>query len=306
VTPATAEAKGRGKADQDDRGPWHREAVDLVRAVSGGMLFGIPLLYTMEVWWIGSETQPARMAGVLLLTFVPVFLLTRTAGFRSVKDIRWRDAAMDSVETVAIALLSVAVLLVLLREVTASTPLEEALGKIVYEATPFAIGSAIAQHVLRRGRAQGDDADGSSSSSSSSSKGDDDLHATVKDMGATVIGSIFVAFNVAPTDEVPMLAAAMPPAWLLAVMAASLVISYCIVFVAGFSDQEHRRSQQGVLQHPVTETVVSYLISLGTAAVMLWFFQRVSGQDPYDLTLAYVVVLGLPAAVGAAAGRLAT
>jgi putative integral membrane protein (TIGR02587 family) len=287
-------------ADEDDRGPWHREAVDLVRAVSGGMLFGIPLLYTMEVWWIGSATQPARMAGVLLLTFVPVFLLTRTAGFRSTKDIRWRDAAMDSVETVALALLSVAVLLVLLREITAATPLEEALGKVVYEATPFAIGSAIAQHVLRRGRAQADD------DSSSSSADDDALHATVKDVGATVIGSLFVAFNVAPTDEVPMLAAAMPPAWLLGVMAASLVVSYCIVFVAGFSDQEHRRSQQGVLQHPMTETVVSYLISLGTAAVMLWFFQRVSGQDPFDLTLAYVVVLGLPAAVGGAAGRLAT
>jgi putative integral membrane protein (TIGR02587 family) len=293
-----SQAPTTDRAADDTQGPWRREATDLVRAVSGGMLFGIPLLYTMEVWWIGSETEPARMAGVLLLTFIPVFLLTRTAGFRSTKDIRRRDAAMDSVETVAIGLVSVAVLLVLLREITMATPLEEALGKIVYEATPFAIGSAIAQHVLRRGRAEGDD--------DSDAEDDDDLHATVKDMGATVIGSIFVAFNVAPTDEVPMLAAAMPPAWLLALMAASLVVSYCIVFVAGFSDQEHRHSQQGIFQHPVTETVVSYLISLGTAAVMLWFFQRVGGDDPYDLTLAYVVVLGLPAAVGGAAGRLAT
>jgi putative integral membrane protein (TIGR02587 family) len=277
-----------------------QELVDIVRAVSGGMLFGIPLLYTMEVWWIGSETQPGRMLGILLLTFVPVLLLIRTSGFRTTRDTRWRDALMDSVETVALGLVSVTVLLVLLREITASTPLEEALGKIVYEATPFSIGIALAQHVLRRGRAQGDDDKGRGK------RADRDVHGTVADIGATAIGSIFVAFNVAPTDEVPMLAAAMPSAWLVGVMAASLVVSYCIVFVAGFADEEHRRTQPGVLQHPVTETVATYLVSLACSAAMLWFFQRLAAEDPLQLSLAHVVVLGLPAAVGGAAGRLAT
>lgn len=276
-----------------------RELVDIVRAVSGGMLFGIPLLYTMEVWWIGSETQPSRMLGILLLTFVPVFLLIRTSGFRTTKDIRWRDAVMDSVETVALGLVSVAVLLVLLREITASSPLQEALGKIVYEATPFSIGIALAQHVLRRGRAQDDDDNGDRHA-------DRDVHGTVADIGATAIGAIFVAFNVAPTDEVPMLAAAMPSAWLIGLVAASLVVSYSIVFVAGFADEEHRRSQPGVLQHPMTETVAAYLVSLLCAAAMLWFFQRLAAEDPYQVSLAHVVVLGLPAAVGGAAGRLAT
>ena len=35
----------------------------------------------------------------------------------------------------------------------------------------------------------------------------------------------------------------------------SLVISYGIVFEAGFGDQQARREQQGILQHPVTETM---------------------------------------------------
>lgn len=287
-------------ATATDAGPWRREATDLVRAVSGGMLFGIPLLYTMEVWWIGSETQTARMVGVLAFMFVPVFLLTRTAGFRTTKDIRWRDALIDSIETVALAVVSVFLLLVLLREVTMATPLEEALGKIVYEATPFAIGSAIAQHVLRRGRAEGDDDSGGDAADD-----DEGLHATVVDVGATTIGAVFVAFNVAPTDEIPMLAAAMPPAWLIGLVGASLVISYCIVFVAGFSDQERRHNQPGILQHPITETVASYLISLCVAGGMLWFFQRLAAEDPVTVTLSHVVVLGLPAAVGGAAGRLA-
>jgi putative integral membrane protein (TIGR02587 family) len=292
-------------ATATDAGPWRREATDLVRAVSGGMLFGIPLLYTMEVWWIGSETQTARMVGVLAFMFVPVFLLTRTAGFRTTKDIRWRDALMDSIETVALAVVSVFLLLVLLREVTTASPLEEALGKIVYEAMPFAIGSAIAQHVLRRGRAEGDDAGSTSTNTNKKDTDDGGLHATVVDVGATTIGAVFVAFNVAPTDEIPMLAAAMPAAWLIALMFASLVVSYCIVFVAGFSDQDKRQNQPGILQHPITETVASYLISLCVAGGMLWFFQRLAAEDPATVTLSHVVVLGLPAAVGGAAGRLA-
>ena len=44
---------------------WAEELNEVVRGASGGMLFGIPLLYTMEVWWIGSFTSPIRMLSVL-------------------------------------------------------------------------------------------------------------------------------------------------------------------------------------------------------------------------------------------------
>lgn len=262
------------------------------------MLFGVPLLYTMEVWWIGSFTRPGRLIAVLVLTFVLVFVLNRTSGFRDTKDVDTVDAVIDSIETLAIGIVSVTALLFLLREMTFDTPVGEALGKVVYEATPFCIGIGLARHFLRRGRDEGDD------------DGDDDqdrspLRATFVDVGATLIGAVFVAFNIAPTDEIPMLSAAMVPAWLLALVAASLVISYAIVFEAGFANEAQRRSQQGVMQHPVTETVVCYLLALVAAAVMLTFFQRFDGAQPWQATLSNVVVLGLPAAVGGAAGRLA-
>lgn len=121
---------------------------DLVRAAAGGMLFGIPLLYTMEVWWIGSATTPAGMAAVFALTFVPVILLIHTAGFRRSRDFRWADILSDAVEAVAIGVVSVATVLVLLQEITLDTPFSETLGKIVYEATPFALGAAVARHIF--------------------------------------------------------------------------------------------------------------------------------------------------------------
>jgi putative integral membrane protein (TIGR02587 family) len=264
------------------------------------MLVGIPLLYTMEVWWIGSATGPVRMLAVLLLAFVPVFLLTRTSGFRSSKDVRLIDAAIDSVDAVAVALACVSVVLVLLREITTTTPLAEALGKIVYEALPFSIGVALARDFLRRSRDSGDD-----TTDSAGGKDDTGLNATLVDIGATVIGSVFIAFNIAPTDEIPMLAAATSPGWLLAVVGASLVISYGIVFEAGFANQAKRRAQVGIFQHPLTETVVCYLTALVSAAVMLWLFQRFDLGAPWPMSLSHVILLGLPACVGGAAGRLA-
>jgi uncharacterized membrane protein len=86
-------------------------------------------------------------------------------------------------------------------------------------------------------------------------------------------------------------------------MAASLVVSYAIVFVAGFSNQDRRHLQEGPFQRPITETVVCYLIALTTALALLWMFQQ--GMRPWPELLAQTVVLGLPAAVGGAAGRLA-
>jgi putative integral membrane protein (TIGR02587 family) len=279
---------------------WTAEGTELVRAVSGGLLFGIPLLYTMEVWWVGTYTAPSRVFGVLLLTFIPVFFLNRTSGFRSSKDVRFPEAAMDSIETVALGLVAAAAFLVLLKEITPATPLNEIVGKVVFEATPFGIGIALAQHFLRRGRTDGDD-DGSSSK-----RKKDALHATIADVGATTVGAVFVGFNIAPTDEVPMIANALGPFALIAVMAVSLAVSFAIVFVAGFSNQEQRRDTEGMFQHPASETVACYLIALVVAGVMLWYFQRFETGAPWTETLSHIIVLGLPASVGGAAGRLAT
>lgn len=290
------------EAPADNRNPWVRELVDLARAAAGGMLFGIPLLYTMEVWWVGSTTEPAQSLGVLGVSFAIVMVLNRTSGFRRDRDVTWADAAIDAVEALAIGLLCVTFILVMLREITMATPLREGLGKIVYEATPFAIGIGFAHNFLRRGRAESDDSDGGDGGAKGS---DGPLRATLTDAGATVIGAVFIAFNIAPTDEIPMLAAAMSPGWQIGLMVTSLVVSYWIVFESGFASEEQRRNQPGVLQHPVTETVASYALALLTAGTMLWFFQQFASGAPLSVELGYVVVLGLPAAVGGAAGRLA-
>ena len=277
------------------RSPWAEEVDGIVRAVSAGTLFGIPLLYTMEVWWAGTSVVPSRMLLVLAVTFVVLVILNHAAGFRESKDVRIADALRDSVEAMAIAFVSVFVILVILREIDGATPLRQGLGKVVYEATPFAFGVGLARHFLSKGRTESDDDEGDGRS----------IHPTVVDVGATLLGAVFVAFNIAPTDEVPMIAAAMSPIWLAALVVATLVISYCIVFEAGFSDQNRRRKDEGIGQDPFTETMICYLLSLVAAAAMLVFFDRIRIDQPPALLLSQIVVLGLPAAIGGAAGRIA-
>lgn len=296
---------------------WQDELEDLIRGASGGFLFGIPLLYTMEVWWIGSYTEPSLMLVILAVTFAIVFLLNRTDGFRQISPDRPTKAAMDSIEALAIGTVCTACILILLREITATTPLDEAVGKIVLEGMPFSIGVALARSILQGERNESEKKANSQSDSPQSTTSDSDrtltnqplsspsFNTTLADIGATLTGTVFIAFNIAPTDEVPMLVAAASPPWLIAIILTSLMVSYSIVFLAGFTTQKKRMQQQGIFQHPLTETVVCYLISLVAAALMLWFFHRLSFADPWTSWLKHGVILGLPATIGGAAGRLA-
>jgi putative integral membrane protein (TIGR02587 family) len=304
--------KGMNAPNRAIQGIWSREFDDLIRGAAGGFLFGIPLLYTMEVWWLGSFTHPERMLVALLTTFVAVLLLNRTAGFRHSTHVSLLDAAIDSIEALAIGLICVSIMLLLLREITLETPLDEVLGKIIFESVPFALGVALANQFLYRipsdspdqtnGRQPNDEQAGPQQGTHTEHQM---LWGTIADIGATIIGAIIIAFNIAPTDEIPMLAAAVSPPWLLLIMLASLIISYGIVFEANFADQQKREQQPGIFQQPISETIASYLVALLAAAFMLWFFQQLSFDDPWTMWLSHTLLLGLPATVGGAAGRLA-
>src|SRR3712207_6092555 len=65
-------ARGRAVATQarGQVGPWRRELNDLLRGMTGGFLIGIPLLYTMETWWIGETISPLHALLFLAVAYV--------------------------------------------------------------------------------------------------------------------------------------------------------------------------------------------------------------------------------------------
>ncbi len=300
------------------RSPARDEIDDLVRGVCGAFLFGAPLLYTMEVWWVGSSASPPWLLLILLLTFAVVYLINRTEGFRKARTASEREAVASTVEAVAIGLVCAAITLIVLRQVTLQTNLSGAIGQIVFESVPFSLGVALANQFLghkeepEKGEQEAENSDAASSDTANSEEepppeqlfADDDLNATIADIGATLIGAMVIALSIAPTDEVPVLVAAVEDSWLILIVMVSLILSYCIVFQANFTQQGERRRHRGWFQKPLSETLFAYLISLIAAAFMLAFFRQIDFNTPWDLAFSHILILGLPATIGGAAGRL--
>ena len=281
---------------------WQAEIKEVISGASGGFLFGIPLLYTMEVWFIGSYVRPPILLGILAVTSIVIFIINRIEGFRPQESETLPGAIAETIETLAIGIICAALMLVILKRIDLQTSLTEALGKIIFEGVPFSLGVAFSRSLL-----SGDaevDLDKNNSPSQSHSKHTLMWRDTIADLIATVIGTLFIAFSIAPTDEITLLAASATSPWLLAIVFTSLIVSYCIVFASQITNYHHRLQQPGIFQTPQSETVISYLVSLIISMLMLWFFQKISVNDAWFIWLRYSIILALPASIGGAAGRL--
>lgn len=283
---------------------WRQEIQEVVSGASGGFLFGIPLLYTMEVWFIGSYIKPPFLLLVFGITLIMVFLLNRIEGFRPQESGTLSGAIAETIETLAIGIVCTSLMLLILKRIDLQTPLSEALGKIVFEAVPFALGVAFSRSLLS-GETEIDLDQNQPQKSPSNNQQQIIWRDTIADFSATLIGAIFIAFSIAPTDEITVLAASASPGELLIIMITSLLVSYGIVFASQLANYQQRRQQQGLFQTPQSETVISYLISLVAGMLMLWFFQKLAWGDPWYLWLRYSIILSLPTSIGGAAGRLA-
>ena len=171
--------------------------------------------------------------------------------------------------------------LILLRRITLETPLSEALGKLIFEGVPFSLGVTLARSTLERRRSdQRRTLDSTASVLPAAAVSvRDALSDTLADIDATIIGAIVIAFSIAPTEEIAIIAAGLPSLWLLVIMAASLLISYIIVFASGFTDRRER-AQRGLLLSPLTETLVAYNRSAHRLSAHVDFLSAAQQQRP--------------------------
>lgn len=69
--------------------PFKTELRHLMHELGGAFLFGMPFLYTMEIWWRGNTAGPPRMLAALALTFIALVVLERAATARSGRSVPW-------------------------------------------------------------------------------------------------------------------------------------------------------------------------------------------------------------------------
>ena len=276
-------------------GSWGNELNDLVRALSGTFLFGAPLLFTMEMWWIGLYAEGWKLLTLLALALAANLGLASTVGFH--RGATLAHAIDQAVDAMAMGVLAALVVLLTLHRLTFSDPLGAILGKVIIQAVPLSIGASVANAIFG-GNGRDDEGQGAG-------RAEGPVRATLHDLGSTAIGAVFIGFGIAPTDEVPLLVAGMGPLHILATVGLSLMVTYAIVHASGFDPYAAPSYSASLIRRPITETLTAYVVSLGLAFVMLYLLDRISLEDPLPHIVAQSVVLALPASIGGAAGRLA-
>jgi len=266
-------------------------ARDHLRAVAGGLLVGLPLLWTQEVWDDGAVLGSGKILVLLGIGFAVVAGFNALAGFR--QDRTWVEVLVDSVQAMGLSALVAAAALAVLGRLDPALGLQTLVGRVAIEMIPVAFGMSLAATVL----GQADEDRG----------GPDGQDAAIGSLGRLLVagaGALYFALNIAPTDEVRQLAAGASPGQLLIAVFAGLAIGLAIVFYAEFrGGRGGTPSGDGPLETPLGETVAAYALGLLVSLVLLWAFGSTDGADPGAI-VAQTVMLGIVAAFGAAAGRL--
>ncbi|HEX5757902.1 MAG TPA: DUF2391 family protein, partial [Thermoanaerobaculia bacterium] len=239
----------------------------------------------MEVWWAGFLASPARLLAYLTVGFLLLLGYNRYLGLR--QDSTWGEVWIEAVEEMGLGIALSAAVLWLLGRIGGAMPLSEVLGKVVVESVPVAIGVAVGTAQLSGGggfgkdRGMADDDDGTGGAGWWS------------ELVLAAGGAILLAANVAPTEEIPVIALEIPPWKTLLLVAVSLGLAAMILHYSDFLGAE-QASAAGGLARGATGVLVAYGVALVSSAFILWFFGRFAGTAP-ALCVAQTVVLGVPA-----------
>ncbi|MGI9046152.1 MAG: TIGR02587 family membrane protein [Burkholderiales bacterium] len=294
------------------------------RGIAGGLLVSLPLLYTQEMWHAGISWHPAKLILYVAATFVLLLGYNRYAGLHG--DATFAEIAIDSVEEMGLGVLIAALILWLIGRITLDSEIFEATGQVVMQAMQVAIGVSIGtaqlgggslqarrdggragksedgkENVQKKGEAQGEKRDPASAAETPLRE-----RQVAPGFRAQVViatcGAVLIAGNVAPTDEIMIIAIASSPWRILGLAALSVAIATSILYFSEFRGSKHLSSDRTWLSI-TTGAVLTYAIALATSAAILWFFDRFE-HNAIGICIAQTVVLAVAASLGASAGRL--
>ncbi|MCJ8163447.1 TIGR02587 family membrane protein [Pontibacter sp. E15-1] len=279
--------------------PVSQSLKEYARGVAGGLLFSFPMLYTMEVWWAGFIATPFQLMVLIVVTYLLLLGYNRYAGMRP--DASWRSVFVDSVEEMGLGvILSFGILLMLNRISLHGMSVEELMSKVIIEAMAISIGVSVgtAQLGVEPDDAEEENGEEQDRIRQEQKRGSGKMATAV----IALCGAILVGGNVAPTEEILMIAVEAEPVHILSMALVSLVLSTVVVSFSDF------RNTSAVLNGNVVfnilyDTCISYLIALAASAFSLWFFGRFDGVSFWIVT-AQCITLGVIATLGASAGRL--
>jgi putative integral membrane protein TIGR02587 len=266
-----------------------RYAIGLARAFGGAIIFGIPLLMTMEMWWLGFVMGRGRLLLFMSFNLAMLVGLSYFSGFE--KTFSLKEDVMDALAAFGVGVTTSAVLLMLLAVVTFDMSWSEIVGRIALQSVPSSIGAMLGRKQL--GAEQ--DMDAEEERKREAGYGGE--------LFLMLAGALFLAFTVAPTEEMVLIAFQMTPWHALALGVLSIVLLHTLVYTVGFSGQEARPEGGTFLSTFLHFTLAGYGIALLVSLYVLWTFGRTENVALSEIAT-MLTVLGFPASLGAATARL--
>lgn len=271
--------------------------------MASGFLVGIPTVFTVDSWWLGEQMGPVDALWLLIFAFFLTWAAVFWIGFHQAER-RGIDHAIDALQALAIAILSLIVIFSALGQIGDDQPGSVALGRIAVAVAPVALGVAIANHLLPMdaSRYAPDPGDASSLRMHGRFSG---LQRKLLELAAAFAGALFLCLAIVPVGDLNDIATATPLTHLPLVILLSLLVSYSVVFAAGFSGERKRHTRTAPGLNAFSETVVAYCVALVVAFGVLWIFGRIGANMAWLEMYTKTVLLAFPASMAASAGRLA-
>ena len=259
--------------------------VGLGRAIGGSIIFGLPMMMTMEMWWIGFYIDPLRLICLILLSLPLFYCISTMVGFRKSKTAL--DNVFDVLVSYAVAFFTTGVALVVLGVITLDMDMGSAYSMLLLQAVPGSLGALLARNIV----------------GASSEATENEGRNYKDDLTILAAGALFLAFNLAPTEEMMLLSYKMTTWHTLALLFLTLFIMQG--FAIASSDNTSAELKRWVTHWGIflRITSIGYLIAFAISFFMLWVFESLDDISFHN-TIKGVVVLGFPAGIGAAASRL--
>ena len=263
-------------------------AMGLARAFGGALVFGLPMLMTMEMWWLGFYVHPLRLILFILLNIPLLIGVSYYAGFEATSGPL--DDAFDALIAYAVGFAVAGLALWLLAIVGPGMSANEVIGKIAIQAVPASLGAMLARSQLGE------------------QQGEEERRRRSAHYGGTLflmgVGALYLSASLSSTEEMVLIAYKMTPGHVIGLMLFSLVLMHGFLYaVIGQGKTDVAADDIPFGRVFFSYTVVGYALALLISLLILWLFGRTTGLAAEELIQA-VVVVGFPAALGAGAARL--
>ena len=272
----------------DEKSESKKVAVGYARGLMGGMLIGVPVMMTMEMWWEGFFVPAWRLILLYCVNYVVLFILQHYSGLSHKKTLR--SEARAALVAYGIGIVASFIALFGLGVLHGDLNLRDLVGKLVLQSVPVSIGASVAM----------------------SEFGEE--HRVIEErrkqagywgaLGMALAGAVLFGFGLSGTEEPLMVADQLTWVRAILLMVLSLLQVHAIVYAVDF---KQRPDDVGTARHTrevLREGLSTYAVSLVVAAYFLWTFRTIDAGLGLVPAVYAIIATGFVTSLGAAAAEL--